>query len=72
MLTLGQTFIRASIYAGSAGTPAMTPQGFRQLRIVKNLWQPGEPCKLFKTPKYLPIKRALLYQLSYAPTFVSI
>jgi hypothetical protein len=45
MLALGQTFIQASIYAG----PKALPQCFRQLCIIKNLWQPGEPCKLFKT-----------------------
>jgi hypothetical protein len=38
-------FTRASIYAG----PRALPQCFRQLCIIKNLWQPGEPCKLFKT-----------------------
>jgi hypothetical protein len=29
--------------------PKVLPQCFRQLCIIKNLWQPGEPCKLFKT-----------------------
>ena len=45
MIALGQTFIQASIHTG----PRALPQCFRQLCIIKNLWQPGEPCKLFKT-----------------------
>jgi hypothetical protein len=49
VLALGQTFIRVSIYAVSEGTPAMTPQCFRQLCMIKSLWQPGEPDKLSKT-----------------------
>jgi len=37
MLALGQTFIRAGIYAG----PRALPQCFSSLRIIENLWQPG-------------------------------
>jgi hypothetical protein len=48
MLALGQTFIGDSIYAGPRALPQRLPQSFRQLCIIKNLWQPGEPCKLFK------------------------
>jgi len=65
MLALGKTFMRASIYA----CPRRLPQCFRQLCIIKNLWQPGEPCKLFKILNIYGSKRALLYQLSYSPTY---
>ena len=56
MLARGQGFMRASIYAG----PRALPQCLRQLCIIKNLWQPGEPCKLFKILNIYGLKRALL------------
>jgi hypothetical protein len=37
--------VRASVYAD----PRALPQCFCLLCIIKNLWQPGEPCKLLKT-----------------------
>jgi hypothetical protein len=44
MLALDESFMRASIYEG----PRALPRCFRQLCMIINLWQPGEPCKLLK------------------------